>query len=157
MSVYDFTEKQVNDFKEVFDSFDKTGDGTIAGADLGVVIRSLGYILTQKELGALVDEVETHNGGRVEFNKFLVLLHSQAKNKPKVEDPEEEIRQALEIFDVEGKGAIPLAAFRHIMTNTGECLSNAEIDELLKSVAVNSEGHINISTFTQLIATGYKK
>ncbi|KAI6239484.1 Calmodulin [Aphelenchoides fujianensis] len=137
MSVYDFTEKQVNDFKEVFDSFDKTGDGTIAGADLGVVIRSLGYILTQKELGALVDEVQTHNAGRVEFNKFLVLLNSQAKNKP--------------------KGAIPLAAFRHIMTNTGECLSNAEIDELLKSVAVNSEGHINISTFTQLIATGYKK
>ncbi|KAI6242457.1 Calmodulin [Aphelenchoides fujianensis] len=149
MSVCDFTEKQVNGIKEVFDSFDKTGDGTLTGGHLGVVIRSLGYILTQKEWGALVDATDTLDGGRVEFNKFLVLLHSQATTSRR-----SRTRRRRSIFDVEGKSAIPLAAFRHIMTNTGECLSNAEIDELLKSVAVKAESPFNISGIYQSFVVG---
>ena len=39
------TEEQVAEFKEVFQIFDKNGDGPITTKELGTVMRSLGKVL----------------------------------------------------------------------------------------------------------------
>jgi hypothetical protein len=39
---HDFTEQQVEEYKEAFSLFDKDGDGTITAIEIGTVLRSLG-------------------------------------------------------------------------------------------------------------------
>ena len=45
------TERQINEFKEVFSLFDRNGDGTISKRELGKAIRkSVGQRLSESEL-----------------------------------------------------------------------------------------------------------
>ncbi|KAI6181678.1 Calmodulin-alpha-like [Aphelenchoides besseyi] len=148
-----FTEKQIAEFKESFDAFDKSGGGTITKDSLGTVMRSLGCNITQADLSEFLDDVEKSGNDHIDFNKFLVFMSAQLK-KP-TSDGEDEVRQALEIFDVDGSGLIPVATFRHIMMNSGERLTAEEIDQVISLTSLNPDGKINIANFTAMIV-GHK-
>lgn len=47
------------DFKEVFELFDKDGDGTITIKELDTVMRSLGQNPTENEVKEMVQKVDT--------------------------------------------------------------------------------------------------
>ena len=49
----------VAEFKEAFKLFDKDGDGTITGKELGAVMRGLGQNPTESEINAMINEVDT--------------------------------------------------------------------------------------------------
>uniref|UniRef100_A0A8C6D035 EF-hand domain-containing protein n=1 Tax=Moschus moschiferus TaxID=68415 RepID=A0A8C6D035_MOSMO len=53
------TEEQIAEFKEAFSLFDKDGDGTITGKELGTVMRSLGQNPTEAELQDMINEVDS--------------------------------------------------------------------------------------------------
>jgi calmodulin len=48
--VDNLTEKQIGEFKEAFDLYDKEGDGKIGIKELGTIMRSLGLNPTEAEL-----------------------------------------------------------------------------------------------------------
>ncbi len=45
-----FNEDEIQDFKQAFTFFDREGDGTINLEDLGLALRSLGFIVTNSEV-----------------------------------------------------------------------------------------------------------
>ena len=47
------------EYREAFSLFDKDGDGTVDAKELGVVMRSLGQMPTDKELHDMIAEVDT--------------------------------------------------------------------------------------------------
>ena len=47
-------------------------------------------------------------------------------------------RQAFRCFDRDGNGFIDSSALRHVMTNLGEKLEDAEVDEMVREVAMPS-------------------
>ena len=51
------TEAQIAEFKEVFELFDKDGDGNATAKELGFVMRSLGQNPTEMELMNFIREV----------------------------------------------------------------------------------------------------
>ena len=55
-------------------------------------------------------------------------------------DSEEELREAFKVFDKDGNGFISAAELRHVMTNLGEKLSDAEVDEMIKEADPDSDG-----------------
>ena len=52
------SDEQMAEFKEAFALFDKDGDLTISSDELGTVMRSLGENPTDKEVVAMVNEVD---------------------------------------------------------------------------------------------------
>lgn len=56
-SLKDLTEEEVEDYKEAFNNFDKDGNGNIDQQELGVVLRSLGYSPTNKQLDEMMERV----------------------------------------------------------------------------------------------------
>lgn len=57
------------DAKDIFDLFDKDGDGSIPTQEIGTAIRSLGFYPKEAELSQIVDLAE-----EVNFDQFLRLI-----------------------------------------------------------------------------------
>jgi len=71
----------------------------------------------------------------------------------------EEFIRGFQVFDKDGTGQIGVGELRYVLTSLGEKLSDEEVDELLKGVAVSryvlhtdpSDGSINYETFVRQI------
>ncbi|CAG9860447.1 unnamed protein product [Phyllotreta striolata] len=137
-----FTEEQVEEYKQKFNLFDKDNDGLIEIGNLGTLIRSLGQNPTERELKNLVSEISREDG-KVDFSEFLTLLAMQMNNA----GDEEELREAFRIFDKDGNGYIKLEELKHIVMTMGEKMSIQEFTEMMNEIEVNGEGKFNYEEF----------
>ncbi|CAG0878600.1 unnamed protein product [Darwinula stevensoni] len=144
-----FSEEQLAEFKEAFSLFDKDGDGKIATKELGTVMRSLGQYPTEAELKDMINELDVHGNGMIDFPEFLIKIAKKMKESDK--PSEEEIREAFRVLDKDGNGFISTAELRHILTNVGEKLTNEEIDEMMREAGFDGDGHIKYSEFVTMM------
>lgn len=88
------------------------------------------------------------DSGSINFPEFLTLM-ARSIREP---DTEDDLREAFQVFDKDGNGFITSAELRHVMTNLGEKLTDAEVEEMIKEADVNGDGQVNyegnISYFT---------
>ena len=55
----------------------------------------------------------------------------------------EELEQAFRMFDKDGDGFIDAAELRHLLTNLGEKLTEAEVDEMIREVDIDGDGKVD--------------
>ncbi|GAA5965541.1 hypothetical protein JCM8115_001565 [Rhodotorula mucilaginosa] len=134
-------------FKEAFSLFDKDGDGKITTRELGTVMRSLGQNPSEAELQDMINEVDADGNGTIDFPEFLTMMARKMKDS----DSEEEVREAFKVFDKDGNGFISAAELRHVMTNLGEKLSDAEVDEMIREADTDGDGQINYDEFVKMM------
>ncbi|KAL1422440.1 hypothetical protein MTO96_022306 [Rhipicephalus appendiculatus] len=144
------SEDAVAELREAFALFDKDGDGAISTKELGTVMRSLGQSPTEAELKDIIAELDVDGNGTVDFPEFLALMSKKARTT----NTEEEIREAFKVFDRDGKGFIPAAELRHVMTTLGEKLTNEEVDAMIREADVDGDGQINYDEFVSLMTSG---
>jgi len=144
-SVDALSEEQIQDMKEAFRLFDKTGRDQISTGDLGTVMRSLGQNPTEAELAELMREI---SGETVDFTEFLSLMGKQMQ----VADTANDIKEAFKIFDKNSTGEISAAELKHVLTTIGEKLSEEDVDLLLKDGnVVDQHGKIQYDSFVNMM------
>ena len=143
------TEEQIAEFKEAFSLFDKDGDGTITTKELGTVMRSLDQSPTEAELQVMINEVDADDNGTIDFPEFLTMMARKMKDA----DSEEEIREAFTAFEKDANGFISVAQLRHLMTNVGEKLTDAEVDEMVRELDVDGDGKVNYEEFVTMMTS----
>ena len=67
-------EKKIEEFSEIFNIFDKTGDGTIDNTEIGEVMEGLGERMNEEEIERLIKEIDFDGNGEVDFDEFMVLM-----------------------------------------------------------------------------------
>lgn len=75
----ELTEEMIAEFKECFQLFDKSGDGSVSASEIGEVMLQLGVDLTQRKLEEMVAEVDTDGSGELEFPEFIQLMARQMR------------------------------------------------------------------------------
>ncbi|XP_059178172.1 calmodulin-like isoform X2 [Physella acuta] len=143
-----FSQQEISDFQEAFGLFDKDSDGFINSADIGTVIRSLGGVITDAEIKAMVGQFD-HKNGMVDFADFLALMATTLSKK---ESPDE-LLQAFQVFDRDGNGYISAAELRHVMTNLGEKLSDEDVEEMIREADIDGNGQVNYTEFVRMITS----
>ena len=143
------TEEQLAKIKAAFSLFDKDGDGIITVKDLGTVMQSLGEHLTEAELQDMIDKVDGHGNGVVDFSDFRTMMAQKMQDA----DSEEEIRQAFRVFDRNGNGFISPDEFRYVMTSLGEKLTEEEFDQMFTDADLNGDGQINYEEFVTMMTS----
>ncbi|ETE57800.1 Calmodulin, striated muscle, partial [Ophiophagus hannah] len=78
---HEFTEAEIEIFKECFTHFDMDGDGVITKKELGTIIRSLEHVLlhlqesfTNEEVEDMLKEADLDEDGKVTFEEFVKML-----------------------------------------------------------------------------------
>lgn len=138
------------DIKEMFQLFDKDGDNTISSDEMGKVLRSLGFLMSNKEVRQAVKQIDTNGNGKIEFGEFRNFIIKQFKQSKSEQDTRQEIRQAFRIFDRDGNGYIEKSELRRAMRSLGEPLSESELDMMIKDADRNGDGKIDYEEFVIL-------
>ena len=122
-------------------------------------MRSLGHNPTEAELQDAINEVDVDGSGAVEWDEFCVLMYKKMREK----DPENEIKEAFRVFDVEGVGYIgdlvllmdinylmkndysEAEELRNILLQLPETITDEEMDEMLRAGDRDNNGRFDLS------------
>ncbi|KAJ2726815.1 myosin II light chain [Coemansia sp. Benny D115] len=149
------TQEQLNEFKEAFGLFDRTGGGSIPPSSLGTLLRALGQNPTEAEVQELIGDVDGSDENKsISFNSFVeIVMRPGGFDSANSESSFNEFVQAFQVFDREGNGFISAGELRYVLTSLGEALTDAEVDELLKGVPMDKHGNINYEDFVRTLTS----
>eukprot|EP00931_Biecheleriopsis_adriatica_P074139 TRINITY_DN48266_c0_g1_i1.p1 TRINITY_DN48266_c0_g1~~TRINITY_DN48266_c0_g1_i1.p1 ORF type:complete len:619 (+),score=149.78 TRINITY_DN48266_c0_g1_i1:85-1941(+) len=119
-----FTEERLTELREVFSLFDDDGNGSLDATELGLVLRSVGLVPTDREIQTMIDDVDADGSGCIEWPEFLFLM---SKNVVK---PDEQHKFAFEFFDKAGEGRIQKHDFVRQMRSLSNDFSESELEEM---------------------------
>jgi calmodulin len=140
------SEAQLAEYKEAFALFDKDADGRLDNNDLGSLVRALGRCPTE----ATIRSFHTTSGS-LSFDECLNVLVQLPPVDPTA--LEAELRSAFRVFDKDGSGRIPAAELRHVLTNLGEKLTDAEAEEFLKQADPEKSGLVDYDRYIRSVLT----
>lgn len=139
------TDEQIQEVKEAFAMYDKGCNGTILTKSFIYVMRSLGQNPTEDEYNDMMCHNDLHEAGFIDFVRFLQMWAKYSA------DVDETIKDAFNLFDNDGSGAISMDEFRKVMSKEGAQMTDEEIDEIIKEVDVNGDGQMNIDEFVTML------
>ena len=144
--------KEMNDpktkeLKEAFTMFDRDKDGLINYNELGNVLKSQGFSPTNQELLEMIADVDENEDDKINFEEFLILMHSRLKKA----DIENELNEAFSVFDKNDSGIISVREFKRIMKSLGDKIYDEEVDEIIQKVDPKNRGYINYKELTKII------
>ncbi|XP_037703771.1 calmodulin-like [Choloepus didactylus] len=144
------TEEQVAEFKKAFSAVDRNGDDTIDTKELGAVFKTLGYHLSEAELKSLIQAVDKDGDGVINFQEFLEAM---AKRLEAVGSEPEALREAFRVFDLNNDGRISVAELKQAVTNMGMEISEEEVDEMVREVDTDQDGHVDYEEFVRMLTS----
>lgn len=121
--------------------------GSITTKELGTVMRSLGQNPTEAELQEMINDVDVDGNGTIDFPEFLTLMARKVKNN----ESEDELKEAFRVFDKDQNGFISAEELRHVMTNLGEKLTDADVTEMIREADADGDGQINYDEFVKVM------
>merc|ERR1719515_505266 len=121
------TEQQIEQLKVAFSLFDKDGDGVVTTKELGTLMRSLGQNPADRDLEAMINEVDIDGNGTIDFPEFLSLMAQEVQHV----DSMDELIAAFSFFDKNESGWLHEDEFTRVMLSLGEKLSREEVSELI--------------------------
>jgi len=159
------TEEQLQEIREVFDTFDADGGGTIDTDELRAAMKALRQPMSRTEAEALMLELDSGGDGTIEFSEFVEFI------KPRIlsQDLEKDIRGLfvefadqpltdddgnvqLNKFDEEIPGYITPAGLRRVGETVGEMMNDEELEEIIEFVT-DGDTRIDEATFLKVCKT----
>ncbi|TRZ04156.1 hypothetical protein DNTS_023074 [Danionella cerebrum] len=146
----DFTQDQLEDYREAFGLFDRVGDSKVAYNQIADIMRALGQNPTNKEVAKILGNPSADDmvNKRVDFEGFLPMLQTVINNPNKA--TYDDYVEGLRVFDKEGNGTVMGAELRIVLSTLGEKMSEAEIDALMQGQE-DENGCVNYEAFVKHI------
>ncbi|XP_040580068.1 neo-calmodulin [Lepeophtheirus salmonis] len=133
--------------KEAFSKFDPSGSGIIPKEELTPLLRCMGQNPTDNEVNDMINKVDVDGSGVVEFEEFVTFFNILMKSV----NPENEAREAYRRFDQDSEGNVDLEDLRFVLSNLPVRLSNAEIEEMVKSADPDNDGKLSFQEFRVIL------
>lgn len=71
------TPEQFKEIKEVFDHFDKSGDGQLDLTEFGTCTTAIGLVLSEEEIATHMQELDVSGDGQLSFDEFIAFMKDQ--------------------------------------------------------------------------------
>ena len=121
--------------RRIFSKYDTDRSGAIDVAELGMLLADLGEKFDEKELDALMDELDSDGSREVEYEEFLRWwqLHG--------------VRKVFAKFDADCSGKIDVAELRPVLSQLGLELRPEEISTAMELLDKDGDGAIGVDEF----------
>ena len=138
---------KTRELNEAYKMLDRDKDGLIKYIKLGYVLKSQGFNPTNQELIEMINDVDENEDDKITFEEFLILMHSRLKK----EDIENELNEAFNAYDKNGKGVISVKEFKRILNTLGDKICEEEVDEIIQKIDPKNKGFIDYKELTKII------
>ena len=142
------SERQLEEFREAFNTFDKDGGGSIDSAELKDLMQSVGTNPTDEEIAEMIAMADADGSGSVDFCEFVTLM---AHNMAAASKSPESIAAAFRVFDVDGGGSISAVEMQRILMNVGEPMTKEDVARVIEKIDQDGSGEIEIQEFADFI------
>ena len=147
-SIDNLTEMEIALYKEAFQIFDKHSEGYISTKELGSILSSLGFNISDEDLNEIINIYDNdENNNLIDFISFLEIISKKKENIYK----EEDLIDAFRIFDKEGNGKISSKELRYVIMSSGEDFNENYIKELINESSVDHDEFIDYHKFIKLL------
>ncbi|KAH9964204.1 EF-hand [Russula dissimulans] len=151
-----FQPQQIQQFKEAFSLVDQDRDGLVGEQDLKDTFASLGIMpsiemleemLTSRpgERGQLSSSSAEDRG--INFAMFLTMMSEHLFEF----DAEAELTEAFSSFDESDSGTVRCDEIRKWLSETGDRMSQAEINRFLKGSFTDRQGNFNYKEWVKVL------
>ncbi|CAG5103068.1 Oidioi.mRNA.OKI2018_I69.chr1.g599.t1.cds [Oikopleura dioica] len=107
------------EIKALFELFDNDGDRTINLSELETVMKTIGcHPPSKEEIKKLMLDFDEDGNEVIDFEEFQKMMLVHKENHP--ENPASQLNQAVQYFDKNNLGALPMSKLKNIMTELGE-------------------------------------
>lgn len=142
----DLTEDQRQEIKQAFTVFDSNSDGKLDYHELKVAMKALGFDAKKSEVLDLLRTYDPQNKRLITYDDFFQVM----KTKILQRDPEEELRRAFDLFDVNHTGKITFADLKRVAHEIGENLRDDELQAMIDVFDLDEDGAISLEEFINL-------
>ena len=132
---------QIQDSLASFLLFDFDSDGLICLEELGKALRSLGMEVSKEELNDLMLDADEDDSGVIDFYKFLEIVAFRVRQREWIQEYVDMCRA----YDRDGNGVISASEFRVVMINSGEKLTDEEVDKMIREANHDGDGDGNVN------------
>ncbi|XP_051822528.1 calcium-binding protein 4 [Antechinus flavipes] len=145
--------EELDELFQAFNEFDTDQDGYISYRELGTCMRTLGYMPTEMELIEISQHVKMRMGGCVDFEEFVEMMGPKLREETAHMLGIRELRIAFREFDADRDGRITVAELRAAAPALlGEPLVGPELEEILREVDLNGDGHVDFDEFVMMLS-----
>ncbi|WCJ41341.1 Calmodulin-like protein 5 [Euphorbia peplus] len=143
-----------NDLKNVFQMFDKNGDGRITKSELNNSLENMGIFIPDKELTQMIENIDVDGDGCVDIDEFRDLYSSILDEKDAAE--EENMKEAFDVFDQNGDGFISVDELKSVLAALGlkQGRSLEDCKSMINKVDVDGDGRVNFNEFMLMMKGG---
>ena len=146
--INNLTEMEIALYKEAFQIFDKHSEGYISSNELGTIMSSLGFNISDEDLNEITNIYDNEqNNNMIDFISFLEIISKKKGNIYK----EEDLIDAFRIFDKEGNGKISSKELLYVMMSSGEDFNENYIKELINESSMEHDEFIDYQKFVKLL------
>jgi calmodulin len=146
--INNLTEMEIALYKEAFQIFDKHSEGYISSNELGTIMSSLGFNISDEDLNEITNIYDNdQNNNMIDFISFLGIISKKKENIYK----EEDLIDAFRIFDKEGNGKISSKELLYVMMSSGEDFNENYIKELISESSMEHDEFIDYQKFVKLL------
>jgi calmodulin len=166
--------KQIQEYREVFEMFDKDKDGTINLSELNDALYlifmgnntnnnntminmsnseindSNSNFLTHEMGKKLLSDIDVDGNEKIDFEEFVVLIHKRCKNKQS-DILKTDLEEAFRVFDKDGNGRISTEELLNVLMIINDKLTEEEINEILEEADIDKDGYINYVEFVEYV------
>ncbi|GBF87804.1 calcium-dependent kinase-like protein [Raphidocelis subcapitata] len=139
---------EIRGLRELFESIDTDGSGTLTAAELQQALASRGAKVALGELQELVEAADLDGDGLLDYNEFLAvtLRHKHFAEK-------DNLAIAFKQFDTDGDGFLSRAELRAALKAAGHAHA-AGPDAVLRAADATKDGRLGFEEFAALMASG---
>ncbi|CAG0914040.1 unnamed protein product [Notodromas monacha] len=141
--------EKVAELTRAFKSYDKDGKGTIVAADLGPVLKSLGYDPTTDEIAEILQRLQLDADGEIRLQDFI--SYASDRSVTEITGSDAEIKAVFRLFDKDGDGFITASEFSQVMTQLGESIPESDIQDMIAEADTDGDNRMSYEEFQRVV------
>ena len=138
------TEKDVEQLKEVFDSYDLDGNGLITPMELRNALLNYGFNASKETTYNIIAEYDEEERGGLIFTEFLRLM---VRGPPSNYETKEDIERIFRMFDRGKKGYIDINDLRNAAKELKEDIDEETLSQVVHKADANMDKKISFTDF----------
>ncbi|KAK6266647.1 hypothetical protein QUC31_017484 [Theobroma cacao] len=135
----------MEEMKEVFNKFDKNGDGKISRDELKSILSALGSPPSSDEVDRIMSMMDKDGNGYVDLDEFIAFHGTNINGNG------DDSQYAFDMYDLDKNGLISANELHAVLKRLGEKCSLSDCRRMISQVDKDGDGNVNFEEFKKMM------